>query len=977
MQTRTNRRKTPVTVLALSIGLALQMNAAFAQQATEAAPAAATAEQEATDLDRIEVVGTFRASLEKSLELKRYNTEQTDSIVAEDIGKFPDLNLAESLQRISGVAIDRDAGEGRSVTVRGLGQDFTRVRVNGLETVATSGGTDSSGGANRGRGFDFNVFASELFGKLTVRKTQSAQVDEGSLGATVDLQVARPFDYDGFTTSFAGQMGYNDLSSRWDPRGSFLISNTWADGRFGALLSASYSERNILEEGYSAVRWDNGPSSNGFCSPVGYVPQNNANNAGRGTTAANCSTGNPRPANTVANNDAYRLASATTTFHPRLPRYGRLTHEQERLGLTGSLQFKPSDSTLLSFDMLYSKFDATRQEDFLESISFSRANTLGGKYETIVREAIVDERGNLVYGVFDNVDVRSESRYDELSTEFTQYNLNLEHEFNDRLKLTALVGTSESEFRNPIQTTVTFDIQNLDGYSWDYRENDRLPVITYGSIDVNNPNAWRWISSPAANTTGSEIRIRPQGVDNTFDTAKVDLEFLANETFTLRGGLSYKEFEMSTYEFRRASETSVPALPVGTTLADVSTSVRNFGQGLGGSSPSSWLIPDLNAIADLFDIYCNCNTGVPGGDFTLTSITNGNARGNNRSVSEEDLGAYLQLDFNTDLMDRALRGNIGVRYATTDIEAQGYASTGGGTSVTATNDYDDWLPSLNLAWDVSEDVVLRFGAAKVMARPQLAFLSPGGGITTTGSPNIRVGNPYLDPFRATTYDLAAEWYFADESLLSVALFYKDINSYIQELRQDIPYRDSGLPLDLVPPAFWDVVFDVRTPINSPGGPLKGFEVSYQQPFTFLPGFWKDFGITANYTQVESKIDYAVAGTVPTTYITNDLVNLSPQSYNATLYYDNKKFSARISTAFRDDYLQRVPGQNNNDVEGKRSSQTVDFAASYKYDEHLTLTFEGINLTDDYNDQFVDSRGDRASVYHHTGRQYFVGFRFNF
>ena len=237
-----SRRKTPVTTLALSIGLALQMNAAFAQQASETAtPAAATSPNAATDLDRIEVVGTYRASLERSLELKRYATEQTDSIVAEDIGKFPDLNLAESLQRISGVAIDRDAGEGRSITVRGLGQDFTRVRVNGLETVATSGGTDSSGGANRGRGFDFNVFASELFGKLTVRKTQSAQVDEGSLGATVDLQVARPFDYDGFTTSFAGQMGYNDLSSRWDPRGSFLISNTWGDGRFGALLSASYS----------------------------------------------------------------------------------------------------------------------------------------------------------------------------------------------------------------------------------------------------------------------------------------------------------------------------------------------------------------------------------------------------------------------------------------------------------------------------------------------------------------------------------------------------------------------------------------------------------------------------------------------------------------------------------------------------------------------------------------------------------------
>jgi TonB-dependent receptor len=976
MQTRTNRRKTPVTLLALSIGLALQMNAAFAQETTEAAPTAA-AGQEATDLDRIEVVGTYRASLERSLDLKRYNTEQTDSIVAEDIGKFPDLNLAESLQRISGVAIDRDAGEGRSITVRGLGQDFTRVRVNGLETVATSGGTDSSGGANRGRGFDFNVFASELFGKLTVRKTQSAQVDEGSLGATVDLQVARPFDYDGFTTSFGGQMGYNDLSSRWDPRASFLISNTWGDGRFGALLSASYSERNIYEEGYSAVRWDNGASSGGFCSPVGYVPQNNANNAGRGTTAANCSTGNPRLPNTVANNEAYRLASAATTFHPRLPRYGRLTHEQERLGLTGSLQFRPSDSTLLSFDMLYSKFDATRQEDFLETISFSRANTLGGKYETTVREAVVDERGNLVYGVFDNVDVRSESRLDELSTEFSQYNLNLDHEFNDRLKMTALVGTSKSEFRNPTQTTVTFDIQNLDGYSWDYRDNDRLPVINYGSIDVNDPNAWRWISSPPANSTGSEIRIRPQGVDNSFDTAKVDLEFLANETFTLRGGVSYKEFDMSTFEFRRASETSVPALPAGTTLADISTSLTGFGQGLGGASASSWLIPNLRAIADLFNIYCNCNTGVPGGDFTLASITNGNARGNNRAVSEESLGSYLQLDFNTDFLDRALRGNVGVRYAKTDIEAQGYASTGGGTLVTANNDYNDWLPSLNLAWDVSDDVVLRFGAAKVMARPQLAALSPGGGITTSGNPSITVGNPYLDPFRATTYDLSAEWYFADESLLSVALFYKDIDTYVQELRQSMSYRDTGLPLNLVPEAFWDVSFDVRTQVNTPGGPLKGFEVSYQQPFTFLPGFWKDFGITANYTHVESQIDYAVSGSVPTRYVTNDLVNLSPKSYNATLYYDNNKFSARVSTSFRDDYLQRVPGQNNNDVEGKRSSQSVDFAASYKYDENLTLTFEGINLTDEYNDQFVDSVGDRASVYHHTGRQYFVGFRYNF
>lgn len=967
-----NRRKTPVTALAFSIAVALHAPS-FAQ--TQDTPA--TAMPAPTELDRIEVVGTFRASLEKALEEKRYSAEQIDAVVAEDIGKFPDLNLAEALQRIPGVAIDRDAGEGRSITVRGLGQDFTRVRINGLEALATTGGTDSSGGANRGRGFDFNVFASELFSKLTVRKTQSAQVDEGSLGATVDLRGARPFDYEGFTSTVTSQVGYNDLSKQWDPRFSALISNTWADGRFGALLSAAYSERNLLEEGYSAVRWDNGASSNGFCSPVGYTPQNNTNNSGRGTTALNCSTGNPRPANTQANNDAYRLASATTTFHPRLPRYGRLTHEQERLGVTAALQFKPSDSTLLSFDALYSKLDATRQEDFLETISFSRSNAQGGKYETHVLQAEVDARGNLVYGVFDNVDVRSESRFDELSTEFSQYSLSLEQDITDRLTLNAMVGTSASEFRNPVQTTVTFDIQNLDGYSWDYRGNSRLPVITYGNLDVTSPSAWRWISSPAANTTGSEIRIRPQGVDNSFDTGKLDLDFAINETFTLRGGLSYKKFQMDTWEFRRASETSVPALPAGTTLTDLSTLVTGFGRGLDGRGPGAWLIPDLRAIAGLFDIYCNCNTGVPGGDFTLSSITNGNARGNNRSIGEEDGGGYLQLDFNTDLIGRPLRGNVGVRYATTDIDASGYTSVGGGSPVTVSNDYEDWLPSLNLAWDVTDELVLRFGAAKVMARPQLGNLSPGAGVTTTGTPNIRVGNPYLDPFRAKTYDISAEWYFAEDSVLSLAVFYKDIETYIQELRENIAYRDTGLPLEWVPSTFWDVQFDVRTPINTPGGPLKGFELNYQQPFSFLPGGFRHFGVLLNYTHVESDIDYAVPGSFPVTYIANDLVNLSPDSYNATIYYDNNTFSARVSTSFRDDYLQRVPGQNNNDVEGKRSARSVDVSMSYKWNKRFTLTFEGLNLTDEFNDQYVDSVGDRASVYHHTGRQYYVGARFSF
>ena len=201
----------------LAVSLSLGAGAAAAQTAPQDPP------QDATQVEEVIVTG-YRASLSASLDAKRRDANVVDVIVAEDIADFPDLNLAESIQRVPGVAIDRDAGEGRSITVRGLGADFTRTRINGMEAQATAGGTDSSGGANRGRGFDFNVFASELFQSITVRKTAAAETEEGSLGATVDLQASRPFDYRGFTAAASVQGGYNDLSESWSPRTAFSPS---------------------------------------------------------------------------------------------------------------------------------------------------------------------------------------------------------------------------------------------------------------------------------------------------------------------------------------------------------------------------------------------------------------------------------------------------------------------------------------------------------------------------------------------------------------------------------------------------------------------------------------------------------------------------------------------------------------------------------------------------------------------------------
>jgi iron complex outermembrane recepter protein len=947
---------------------------------------------EATEVDEIVVTG-FRASLSAGLDAKRRETGVVDVIVAEDIADFPDLNLAEAIQRVPGVAIDRDAGEGRSITVRGLGSDFTRTRINGMEAQATTGGTDSSGGANRGRGFDFNVFASELFNRITVRKTAAAETEEGSLGATVDLQASRPFDYPGFTVAMSVQGGYNDLSEQWNPRAAFLISDTFGDqDQFGALISVAYSERSLLEEGFSSVRWAPATgtgSSGGFCSPVGVAPQNPTNSGATGSSATNCSTSNPRAPNTLGNVAAYTTANQANVFIPRLPRYGRLTHEQERLGVTGAFQWRPADTTLFSIDVLYSKLDATRQEDFIQALSFSRNAAAGGQTQVIVRDAVV-ENNMLVYGLFDNVDMRSESRFDQLSTEFLQISFTAEHEFTERLRGRYYFGRAESTFENPIQTTVTLDRQDTDGYGWDFRGNMNAPLITYG-FDPASATSWSWLPSTAA-TPRSEIRIRPNGAENVFDSFQGDIEYDASDWLTFKAGLNYKSYESTTYEFRRTDETVVPVLPAGVTIGNISNQLTGFGRDLVPGGTVNWLRPDLNAIATLFNIYCNCDTGVPGGDFRLGSITNGNARGGNRSIEEEDLAAYIQADWNTTLFGVPFRGNVGVRQAATRIYAEGYSSTGGGTLVNGEHEYTDTLPSLNMAFEPVEDLIVRFGTAKVMARPQIGntlagtnYLVPTTSLNASG-PNFTasIGNVKLEPFRADTYDFAIEWYFAPESLLSFSYFYKDIDTFIQILRQDIPYTAlTALNPSAFAPGFCtgvcspSTIFQLTAAVNTEGGPLKGFEIAYQQPFRFLPGFLGNTGVQMNYTRVESEIDYC-NNALCTSFVTGDLINLSPESWNATLYYEDDRFSARISGSARDEYIQNNPGRNGNLLEGKFDTFNLDASASYQVTDDVEVTFEAINLTDEFNHQWVgDDTRQSASVYHHTGRQYYFGARLRF
>jgi iron complex outermembrane recepter protein len=281
-----------------------------------------------------------------------------------------------------------------------------------------------------------------------------------------------------------------------------------------------------------------------------------------------------------------------------------------------------------------------------------------------------------------------------------------------------------------------------------------------------------------------------------------------------------------------------------------------------------------------------------------------------------------------------------------------------------------------------------------MTRPNLGQITPGAAVNVAGNNHtVTVGNPSLDPFRAKSYDLAAEWYFAPESLLSVALFYKDVDSFVQTLREQRVFTGNTFGLDnsLAIAACGGTetgacnttttLWDFTVPATTEGGPVKGYEISYQQPFSFLPGIWSNFGTILNYTGVQSEITYqtvtSTTGPIVITEVTEDLTGLSKSSYNATLYFDNKKFSARVSAAYRSDYLTTVPGRNGNDVEGTAATLNVDFQSSYVINDNFTVSLEALNLTDEVQDQWVGAAADRLSYYHHQGTQYYLGGRFKF
>ncbi len=1034
------------------------------------------------------IVTGFRASLANAVDLKRQSSQIIDAITAEDIGNFPDANLAESIQRLPGVSIDRDNGEGRSITVRGLGGDFQQVRLNGADALSVAGGGSDASGANRSRGFDFNTFASELFGGVTITKTTSAANDEGSLGAIIDLTTGRPLNYkkDRYVLGLEGE--YRENGKTVNPRLTGLVSKHITD-TLGVLGSIAYQDQKQQIDSYqrSIGVFDYAYRNSQL---LGVTP--NTFGFARPSTAGTGATFGSDPA-------AYALITPTTII-PALPSINRQDLHYKRLGATGTVQWKPTSHTELTIDGVYSRYDQDLETAGITTIGLNRngtnanatrgalgaANTaagltnrlalypncvpsaavdcgqslnggglvagtrasynpnnlnpfdyynstvspgyiadanqaanytpLIGRPNTKIRAANVNAAGQADYLLLDDVDWRSSTQRVSGSTKFYQGTVNLRQDLGDTLRFDGTAGYSRSEYKG-VTTLAEFNALDQDNYTFDERGDGKMPVFNPG-FDVANPQSWSLVKGL------STIRYLTDDIVNTFRVARGNLTWSVNDQFKVLTGLTYKRFTYFSNQARRNSDIEA----INPTLAEAKLSITDlgrtvgFGKGLDVSAgtPGSFYAPDIGKFNEQFGIDCNCIN--EWGDFRAQT----DARQANR-VTEDDLSGYLQVDWDGELLGRPFRGNAGTRIARTIVRGTG--SVGGaangviGTLVTARNRYTDFLPALNTTWEIYDDTLLRFAMAKVISRPQLAALTPGTtsfptGLNATTAPQITVGNPYLAPYRATNIDWAIEHYFGRGGLVSVGFFVKNLNNFPQQIAGEYslqsiydPATLQSILASITSPTLLAYTqgggtYAVRQFNNAPGGKIKGVEVNVQSNFSFLPAPFDRFGITANYTHIASQLNYLTsaqlattrtqAGTARNDFATGPFLNTSPDAFNATLYYEDERFSARVSGAYRKQYVTRFPlasgtcavglTTNNGAVcnspvlsdFGYRDSQlNVDAAMAYSITDYAKLTLEGRNLTNAATYSTEYQANPVAQNYQSTGRIITAGMRLTF
>ena len=860
----------------------------------------------------------FRQSLIKARENKKQAVGSLDSIFAEDIADFPDLNLAESIQRMPGIAITREGGEGRQISLRGLGANFTQVQLNGMEVLPTSSSPmDSRNAVQRAKYFDFNVFHSELMSQIDIHKSYSADKDEGGISGTVGLKTPRPFDHNGFESVLSGSLRENEYSHDTGPRVTGFISNTW-NNTFGALASVTYSKKDTVERGVNTYRW------------------------------RQIALDSDQIGNSITDATVRQQLENGDIWFARGNRASVWENTQERIGLTTSFQYKPNDDTMVELNIVHSELNNDRSEWHLVPTGTS-STALG----TVDNLELKDNNGDIeaVYASFNDVRLRTESRVDTADTTFDQIVLNTEWQINDKFSIKTLIGKATSEYEHPeLDKAYLETIDESYNVTTDYRGGKRFdPSINFDeSITLNSP-LWRV----------RELDLRELYIDNEFENFKFDFKYEFNGNKNVTFGLSYKFFENSNLNLRQ--DNLVGSIP---------TSQNSDTRNLSESSELNSLIftykehPDIKWLATSVDdmqSFYGIDDKLGLEDAVQASVNSGN------TVSEKTIGSYLQYNTKGKMFNKPFRANVGLRSYATDTEWRGPA---GDLNLTLSGDYSGLLPSFNYVTEVSDTFLVRFSGSKNVTRPDLEDMANPINIDTDGN-EILIPNMNLEPVESENLELTFEWYFDEVGYMAIGFFQKRLSGFPVRSTREQTYGELGLPLELLADGQdANTVFTVEREENSDDTTVDGVELSFQRDLDFLPAPFDQFGVITNITVVDGDAVYDdVQGTGE--QATKPIIGLSKLSSNFTVYYETDKWGARVAGAYRDEYISRVEsGLRDEDERGFHSTLNIDFSSFYMVSETVKVTFEGINLTNVQEEQYSDSN-DRPYNITTSGTTYYL------
>ncbi|KFA33641.1 TonB-dependent receptor [Xanthomonas vasicola] len=890
------------TTLALCITAALYCSGS-AMAAGQEQQAPTTAASSTTELDTITVTG-YRASLEKSQAVKRSANSIVDAISAEDIGKFPDTNAAESLAHIPGISVDRQFGEGEKVSINGTDPALNRVLLNG-QTIASGdwGGnpTDTSG-----RTFNYTLLSPEIIGLMEVYKTPEARIDEGSIGGTVIVHTRKPLDLPKNTIRGSVGYNYNDRSEEGNPRGSALWSWKNDDETFGALISATHDKQDLARAGIEYFGYTTGRNDKGEGIPP------TATITGDGSDVAT----------------ARVPAGISSAFFQQT---------RERSGLQGALQWKPDEQNEFNLTGVYIKgkynnFSQARYvcpgcNDDLEKVT--RANVQNG----VVTSATVSD--NTQGGVNDQPYAQMDTNYRESTV--TTKSLNLRHDWSgEKWVFTTQVGDTQATGGKNPEYLMKFLMAD-GGYNYAFDG-------SHTAVNYDNGGASNW--TLPGNTAGLPAGSTADGVMQAggiyYQKSKDEEKYFQ---WDAARDLTWGPFNKLQFGYKYINhDNGVDARgnrinttdPVSLTQFNPGSTRSSLYDGLGASGDlTTWPTADLGAVRRYL-------LSQPQGPYSID-------HGASFDVKEITQNVYTQLNFESGQW----RGNVGVRLLDTTDKSEYWQSADNGDNfsrVAQTHEYRKALPSFNIAYDVTDDAVLRFSAAKVLARPRYADLA-GSFTVNSGNGNLTAsgGNPDLKPYESTNYDLAAEWYFAPSSMLSGEVFYRDISSYIvsttvAEFRPRDGRNEEG-------------IYQITTPTNASDAKVKGASINYQQTFGL------GFGLQANYTFAKSDASSGL-----------NLPYLSRDTYNVIPYWEHGDWTVRVNYSYRSKYFTQIGRLGSEDFAD--SYKQLDLTASYQITDYMGLTFGATNLLDSTYRLYSGTR-DTPTAFYKNGRGYQAQLNFKF